>query len=74
MAVRYLSKESAGRHLPPPGLRTLHPSAYGRIERSGLNLLFLPFALVKKGMSPHTVQDAVWNHQLNPTVKTSLQK
>ena len=74
MAVRYLSKESASGLLLLQGVRTLHPSAYGRIERSGLNLLFLPFALVKKGMSPHTVQDAVLNPQLNPPVKTSLQK
>lgn len=54
MAAWYLSEESASGHLLPPGLRTLHLSGR-RIERSGLNLLFLSLALVENIRPPQAV-------------------
>lgn len=46
MAVLYLSEDSARGELLPSGLHTLHLLTRRRIERSGLDLLFLSFALV----------------------------
>jgi len=55
MAVLYLSEDSARGELLPSGLRTLHLNpTCRRIERSGLDLLFLSFALV---------DHAVWSHR-----------